>query len=812
MEQYQKELTHIQNILKDNPKGMSVTEIAKTINVNRNSVAKYLDVLLITGRVEMKTVGPAKIYFLSNRVPISAMLDFSSDSILVFDSDLKIIQVNENFLEFMSIDQDFLIGHQLADLDFHIFVNPEIRDAIVQAREGVDSSRELQLQVSDDDVYVRLKFLPTTFDDGSSGVTLIIENITEQRKAEHYYQLLAENVTDVIWTTDLDLYYTYISPSILKARGYRVEEMIGKQIKDFLDPVSYERVKQALEDELAKERMGSVDLSRSWTIDVEVLQKDGSTAWTEITTTFLRAPDGCPTGHLGITRDITARKLSEEALKQKSHDLAQRVKELACLYEISQLVDVYDSLDKILQGIVEIIPTAWQYPNVTCVRMIVGEQEIQTKNFKSSHWKQQSNIFVHGERFGSIEVNYLEDMPIQDEGPFLKEERNLLNMISERVGRIIERKKAEETLIQVEEEQHIVLDSLSELVSHLDTQMRFVWANRAATEEFGIPLNDLIGTYCYARHGRSEPCDNCTVVKVLNTGQIQVAEVEYTDGRFMFSRSYPIRDVAGEFTGVVEIASDITEKKRIEEQLHYRATLFEKVSDAIISTDLNFVIQSWNKAAESIYGWQAEAVVGKRFSEIIPTEYLHDQAEEVLREFEEQGGWQGEVLQKKKNGTPLRIFASVTLIRNDDGNPIGTIAINRDITMRKQVEDVTERMDNELQQIIDIADDGVRVIDTDFNVLRANEPLSKLVGIKMDEILGKKCYRTFPGPTCHTSKCPLTRILDGEEYIEETIDKTRVDGFIVPCIRVVKPFRMTGGELIGIVEGFRTIPEQNQGR
>ena len=116
-------------------------------------------------------------------------------------------------------------------------------------------------------------------------------------------------------------------------------------------------------------------------------------------------------------------------------------------------------------------------------------------------------------------------------------------------------------------------------------------------------------------------------------------------------------------------------------------------------------------------------------------------------------------------------------------------------------------MDNELQQIIDIADDGVRVIDTDFNVLRVNEPFAKLVNINMDEILGNKCYKTFPGPTCHTSKCPLTRILDGEEYIEENIDKTRVDGIIVPCIRVAKAFRMAGGELIGIVEGFRSIPE-----
>jgi len=119
------------------------------------------------------------------------------------------------------------------------------------------------------------------------------------------------------------------------------------------------------------------------------------------------------------------------------------------LYNISHLVEKADiSLEEILQETVDLIPLSWQYPEITCARLILQDQTFTTNNFNETVWKQASDIMVHGERIGALEVIYLEERPGSDEGPFQKEERSLINAIVGRLGKIIERKQAELALNQ----------------------------------------------------------------------------------------------------------------------------------------------------------------------------------------------------------------------------------------------------------------------------------------------------------------------------------------------------------------------------
>jgi len=132
---------------------------------------------------------------------------------------------------------------------------------------------------------------------------------------------------------------------------------------------------------------------------------------------------------------------------------------------------------------------------------------------------------------------------------------------------------------------------------------------------------------------------------------------------------------------------DITEQKKAEELIQYQAKLVEDVSDAIISTDMDFNVVTWNKAAENIYGWKAINTIGKNVGEIVPTKYIYDDREEVLKQFLEQGFWKGEVIQSCKNGKTINILSSVSLIKDSNNKPIGAVAINRDITERKKSEE-----------------------------------------------------------------------------------------------------------------------------
>jgi GAF domain-containing protein len=145
--------------------------------------------------------------------------------------------------------------------------------------------------------------------------------------------------------------------------------------------------------------------------------------------------------------DITERKLAEENLRTKSHQLDERVKELNCLYTISKLVEKSEvSLDQLLQGVVDIIPQSRQYPEITCATIILQDREFKTENYKAPLSKQTADIIVYGKRIGGLEVGYLDEAPGSDGGPFLKEERNLIDTITERLGQIIERNRAVEAL------------------------------------------------------------------------------------------------------------------------------------------------------------------------------------------------------------------------------------------------------------------------------------------------------------------------------------------------------------------------------
>jgi len=143
----------------------------------------------------------------------------------------------------------------------------------------------------------------------------------ELSEREAKYRLLADNVSDVIWTTDMNLHFTYVSPSVEDLRGYRPEEAIGRSIDEILTPASFIAATKAFQQELDLEGTAGGERDRSRVLELEMIRKDGSTVWTEIKISFLRDPEGRPQGIVGVTRDISERMRAAREIEQARKEL-----------------------------------------------------------------------------------------------------------------------------------------------------------------------------------------------------------------------------------------------------------------------------------------------------------------------------------------------------------------------------------------------------------------------------------------------------------------------------------------------------------
>ena len=132
------------------------------------------------------------------------------------------------------------------------------------------------------------------------------------------------------------------------------------------------------------------------------------------------------------------------------------------------------------------------------------------------------------------------------------------------------------------------------------------------------------------------------------------------------------------------------------------------------------------------------------------------------------------------------------------------------VNARRQAEDAANRALTEVDQVFETAADGMRIVDRNFRVLRANDTFAEMVGLQKDEIIGKKCHDVFRGEMCDTRGCPLTRVLNGDQYVEYDADKVRPDGTSIPCIVSATPFNRPDGKIVGIVEDFKDISERKR--
>jgi two-component system, cell cycle sensor histidine kinase and response regulator CckA len=251
------------------------------------------------------------------------------DMIFIKDAkELRFVRFNKAGEELLGYSREDLIGK-----NDHDFFPKEEADFFTEKDRTVLSSGE-PLDISEESIQTRYKGerilhtkkLSILNEEGKPRYLLgISEDITERKQAEetlreseNKYRIIAENMADIITTMDMNLRFTYVSPSIIQLRGFTVEEALEQTIDQIMTPDSFQLIANAFEEELLLEATATADPDRTRILELEEYKKDGSTIWVENTSSFIRDQDQKPIGILVVSRDISERRRAESELKELS--------------------------------------------------------------------------------------------------------------------------------------------------------------------------------------------------------------------------------------------------------------------------------------------------------------------------------------------------------------------------------------------------------------------------------------------------------------------------------------------------------------
>ena len=421
----------------------------------------------------------------------------------------------------------------------------------------------------------------------------------------------------------------------------------------------------------------------------------------------LKEDDGRIIGAIAINVDITDKKLIERNLYKINHDMVERVKELRCLYKISELSnDPGKTMEDILKGSIDIIPLAYQYPEIACVRITFDEHIYQSKNFKESTWKQEANIAASDGNIGQVQVFYTEQRPEEQEGPFLKEERFLINSIADILSNSAERKKAEVALRDQAETFEAIIENTSDSVLLISPEFKLLRFNKTARERIVQRRGERIFIGADFRKFLYPDAEEIFHVMFNDSlkGKFCDREIQAKDTNgnsfWIRAKTSPVYDRDNQLLGVTLLSENIDSQKKaqialIQSEEKFRGLVEQSLVGVYIMQEEKFVYV--NPGFEKIMGYSIDELKETSFNQWIYEEDIKKIKENYLsRVSGEKPTDQYTFRAVRRNGALLYIEAIVSkIIYGNRPAVIGTIV---DITDHVEEEKRIGKAVNDAQE------------------------------------------------------------------------------------------------------------------
>jgi PAS domain S-box-containing protein len=480
--------TRIIDLLKQNPQGLSITEIVSSGGINRNTAGRYLDNLLISGQVEMRHFGMAKIYSISQRLPLSSVLSISSEFVIQLDSGLRTVFLNQPFLDLMGVSEREIVGKNIEYSALSLFFEDVFPDLLVRLKEGMagtDFKGELHLITRNLTFFCRIT--PTVFNSGQKGVSVLFEDITEKKQSDERLRESEARLRSIIRVAPIgigvisDRILLDVNDQFSRITGYEASELIGKSTR-----ILYRTDEQFIR--VGQEMRAQIKKTGTASVETEWKQKDGGMVEVILCSTPLNHGD-LSAGFTITALDITERRKTEEALRESEE-------KFRALFNNANDMITLHGFD--LSG----MPGAFiEVNDVACRRLKYSHEELLKKSPKDIVAPESLNMIAQNVRqlraagHATFEMTHVtkdhQRIPVEISSQLFDFKGKTLVLAT--VRDITARKRAEEMIQESERQYQFLAENSIDIISRQTPECILTYVSPAVTPALGYTKDEVEG-------------------------------------------------------------------------------------------------------------------------------------------------------------------------------------------------------------------------------------------------------------------------------------------------------------------------------